>query len=371
MRIAIAALRLRSGILSKSKDAILCHRSRASDPPKYRPLERFWPYADLPEQPTDEELAALDPDLHEALFGAQPRPFSITLVFPDARRARLRARARARARVGRVPRDRQRAPRAAIARGSGRATPRSLRDLFEIVGALGRHRSADRRSAGARTRASCGCRSSGSSFPGSAPCRPVDIERDLQRLEAELKQLEAEYNMFFAGPAAEAAVGNARPRRGAGQAVRSRATSRTPAIASASARCSRGSRRSSISGIAGCARGRKGGRARSRRSAPTSREEPKRPEDRILHVAAFRDPVREIDKLHGALRIARRSAARGRRGRGAVPQVRRAGEEPGEEAARQPAAPEVAFRVAVKDGKVNFTARALKGVEGVASWANG
>ena len=53
-----------------------------SDPPKYRPLERFWPYAELPEQPTDEELAALDPDLHEALFGERPRPFSITLVFP-------------------------------------------------------------------------------------------------------------------------------------------------------------------------------------------------------------------------------------------------------------------------------------------------
>ena len=53
-----------------------------SDPPKYRPLERFWPYADLPEQPTDEELASLDPDLHEALFGVRPRPFSISLVFP-------------------------------------------------------------------------------------------------------------------------------------------------------------------------------------------------------------------------------------------------------------------------------------------------
>ncbi len=53
-----------------------------SDPPKTRPLERFWPYADLPEQPTAEELAALDPDLYEALFGAQPRPFSITIVFP-------------------------------------------------------------------------------------------------------------------------------------------------------------------------------------------------------------------------------------------------------------------------------------------------
>ena len=53
-----------------------------SDPPKYRPLERFWPYADLSEQPTNEELTALDPDLYEALFGQRPRPFSITLVFP-------------------------------------------------------------------------------------------------------------------------------------------------------------------------------------------------------------------------------------------------------------------------------------------------
>lgn len=54
-----------------------------ADPPKYRPLERFWPYAELPEQPSDEELAALDPDLHDALFGTTARPFSITLVFPE------------------------------------------------------------------------------------------------------------------------------------------------------------------------------------------------------------------------------------------------------------------------------------------------
>jgi hypothetical protein len=53
-----------------------------ADTPKYRPLERFWPYADLPEQPTEEELIALDPDLQEALFGPTPRPFSITLAFP-------------------------------------------------------------------------------------------------------------------------------------------------------------------------------------------------------------------------------------------------------------------------------------------------
>jgi hypothetical protein len=54
----------------------------AADPPRTRPLERFWPYADLPEQPSEEELASLDPDLYEALFGTKPRPFSITLVFP-------------------------------------------------------------------------------------------------------------------------------------------------------------------------------------------------------------------------------------------------------------------------------------------------
>ena len=50
--------------------------------PEFRPLERFWPYLDLPEQPTEEELAALDPDLRAALFGAPSLPFSITLDFP-------------------------------------------------------------------------------------------------------------------------------------------------------------------------------------------------------------------------------------------------------------------------------------------------
>lgn len=52
--------------------------------PKVRPLERFWPYADLSEQLSAEEQAALDPDLYEALYGRHPqRRFSITLVFPD------------------------------------------------------------------------------------------------------------------------------------------------------------------------------------------------------------------------------------------------------------------------------------------------
>ena len=50
--------------------------------PDYRPVERFWPYVDLPEQPTDEELAQLNPELAEALFGRPPLPFSVSLEFP-------------------------------------------------------------------------------------------------------------------------------------------------------------------------------------------------------------------------------------------------------------------------------------------------
>jgi len=100
---------------------------------KHRPLERFWPYADLPEQPTEEELAALDPDLFEALFGVQQRPFSITLVFPpleDPDFAKAMDIARASAEVREVGSGDGRRIRA-------RFRPQDaarLRDVFEIVG---------------------------------------------------------------------------------------------------------------------------------------------------------------------------------------------------------------------------------------------
>ena len=95
-----------------------------------------------------------------------------------------------------------------------------------------------------------------------------------------------------------------------------------------------------------------GGRRRSR---------PKRPEDRILHVRRF--AIRcarwtSCTDLYDSLAEARREV-----GEDAVPfhkfvdlvktQVKKL---------RAAGTPEVAFRVAVKDGKVNFTARALKGV---------
>ena len=109
------------------------HTLMNSEPPNYRPLERFWPYADVPEQPTAEEVAALDPDLYDALFGARPRPFSITLVFPaldDPRFEKALEIARASAEFRETGRGDARRYRARF--WSSDAT--QLRDLFEIVG---------------------------------------------------------------------------------------------------------------------------------------------------------------------------------------------------------------------------------------------
>jgi hypothetical protein len=103
--------------------------------PDYRPIERFWPYVDLPEQPTDEELANLNPELAEALFGRPPLPFSVSLEFPrfdgpDYDRALTLARASSEYReigTGTAVRHRARFyPQDAI----------KLRDLFGIVGRL-------------------------------------------------------------------------------------------------------------------------------------------------------------------------------------------------------------------------------------------
>jgi len=53
------------------------------DSPDTRPLERFWPYTDLAEQLSDEELAKLEPELREAIYGPLNLPFSVSLRFPS------------------------------------------------------------------------------------------------------------------------------------------------------------------------------------------------------------------------------------------------------------------------------------------------
>ncbi len=99
----------------------------------HRPLERFWPYVEKPEEPTAEELAALDPDLHETLFGPRDLPFSITLIFPpfdgpNYERAVEKARA-----SGEYRQLGEGADRRHRARFFSNDIMR-LKDLFEIVG---------------------------------------------------------------------------------------------------------------------------------------------------------------------------------------------------------------------------------------------
>ena len=186
------------------------------------------------------------------------------------------------------------------------------------------------------------------------------LERDLQRLEAELKQLEAEYNMFFSGrlpkppwetrarvealvkqydrahienyrrslPLPHAAVALRDVHRSLGSRLRAREEGRPGPFAQAA--------RSEGAGEEGA-----GGSHRPRRRRSS-------------------DPLREMDKLHDlydSLAEARREV-----GEAALPfhkfadlvksQVKKL---------RQAGTPEVAFRVAVKDGKVNFTARGAEG----------
>jgi hypothetical protein len=186
------------------------------------------------------------------------------------------------------------------------------------------------------------------------------LDRDLQRLEADLKRLEAEYNMFFSGrlprPPWE---------------TRSRVVSIVKQydrahIQNTGDRFRFHTLQSRFAafvdlwdrGLRAREEGRPGPFAQKRTTVDRDK---KGPEDRILHVAAFRDPVREIDKLTDLYESV--SEARREVGDAQVPfhkfaelvktQVKKL---------RQTGSPEVAFRVAVKDGKVNFTARALKGV---------
>ncbi len=191
----------------------------------------------------------------------------------------------------------------------------------------------------------------------------TETERELKGLEADLRQLEAEYNMYFAGrlprpPVETRARVTASMRRIDRLHMRNTADrfrfltlqSRFQTFLDLWER-----------GLRAREEGRPGPFAQ-RPAAVESAAKEKGPQDRILHVAAFHDPTREMDKLHELYE--RLADARREAGEDAVPfhkfadlvkeQVKRL---------KQSGSPEVAFRVAVKDGKVNFTARGLKGAK--------
>jgi|SRR5687768_7090685 hypothetical protein len=189
------------------------------------------------------------------------------------------------------------------------------------------------------------------------------VQRDLQALAADLKQLEAEYTMFFAGrlkrppwetrKRVEAVL--KRWDRGVIEtsADRFRFQTLQARFATFADLWDRGLRARE--------EGRSGPFAMPPPKAPV--RQPEESEARIVYVTALRNPTREMDKVHSlydSLMDARRQS-----GEEVVPFHRFAALVKDQVSKLQSTgSTDVAFRVAVKAGKVSFTVRALvKGTE--------
>lgn len=185
------------------------------------------------------------------------------------------------------------------------------------------------------------------------PPPPRETEQQLNRLEAELKRLEAEYNMYFAGRAARPpwetrnrvksliAQIDRTPKINTGERFRfTTLQTRFSTFVDLWDRALRAKEEGRAGPLGGTnARGARG--------------------DRVVHVSTFSNPAAETDKLRDLYN----SVAEARREVGAenVPFDRFA-QLVKHQVAKMKASgvDEVAFRVTVKDGKVNFTARPMK-----------
>jgi hypothetical protein len=188
----------------------------------------------------------------------------------------------------------------------------------------------------------------------------TEVQRDLLTLEAELKRLEAEYNMFFSGRAKRPPLET----RGRVEGMVKRFD--RGHIDSAADRFRFQTLQARFQkfadlwdrGLRAREEGRPGPFAQPPPKVPQRAPDP--PESKVLHVTAFKDPMREMDKLHSlydTLMDARRQI-----GDDVVPFHRFAALVKDQVSKlRDSGSPEVAFRVAVKDGKVNFTVRGIKG----------
>lgn len=193
---------------------------------------------------------------------------------------------------------------------------------------------------------------------------PHDIQRDLLQLEAELKRLEAEYNMYFAGRLprppwetrgrVDALI--KRWDRGYIQTSidRFRFNSLQTRYATFCDLWDRGMRAKE--------EGRPGPfvhQAPPKTGKPTVGEKDRAAGPRVVNVTSLTDPTKEMDKvqaMYDSLMDAQRQS-----GGDIVPfQKFAALVQDQVKKLRDKGSPEVAFRVAVKDGKVSFTARGIK-----------
>ena len=181
-------------------------------------------------------------------------------------------------------------------------------------------------------------------------------------LEAELKHLEAEYNMFFAGRLprppwetrgrVDAMIKRLDRAHISNYGERFRFTTLQTRFSKFADVWDRG------------LRAREEGRPGPFSQPPRRSDEKRhRPEDRVVQVTTFDDPLREPEKvrqLYNSLAEARREAGQDAVSFQKFAELIRAQVT----ALKQKGSAEVAFRVAVKDGKVSFTARGLKGSKG-------
>ncbi len=187
------------------------------------------------------------------------------------------------------------------------------------------------------------------------------IDRDLQRLEADLRRLEAEYNMYFAGRMArppwetrsrvEALVRQCDRARIQNYGDRYRFSTLQARFATFIRLWDRALRDRE--------EGRPGPLAVTR-DAQT--RQPQSKDDRVLCAVSFQDPLREIDKLTKLYESL--VQARQENGEEPIPFEKFAALVTDRvKTFQQTGSPEVGFRVAIRDGRVDFTARALRGAE--------
>jgi hypothetical protein len=204
------------------------------------------------------------------------------------------------------------------------------------------------------------------------PPKSSEFEQQLSQLEAEIKRLEAEYNMFFAGrlprlPWETRARVDALVKRYDRMHIRNTAERfRFGTLQSRYAAFSDLWERSLKAREEGRGqRGRRSGAptapAAASATPPAERNAGGPPPARVVAVTAFRDPVAEAERLKDLYEHL--SAARKEAGEKPVPfeafkQVVRA-----QVSKLGGGQSEVAFRVAVENGKVTLTAKALKGAE--------
>ena len=175
-------------------------------------------------------------------------------------------------------------------------------------------------------------------------------------LEAELKRLEAEYNMYFSGRSpkppwdarsrVEALVKHYDRMHIQNTGERFRFTTLQTRFATLTELWERG------------LRAREEGRGGGPFRPPKSVEEARLTGNRVMHVAAFREPAAETDKLHALydslIEARRQTGAEGLSFQRFTDLVKTQVQRMGDGGRR-----EVAFRVSVKDGKAHLTARVI------------